>query len=85
MPGIPQVRESAWLYEPADPHVPTAHVRLEERADGEGWDLYLADPASGPTEHARYATESEARAVLERVYADGRKRGEWRVHRPSGY
>lgn len=84
MPGIPQVREAGWLYEPSDPHVPAVHVRLEERMDGTGWDLYLADPASGPSQHARYPDEVSARAELGRLYAAGRERGEWRVHRRVG-
>jgi hypothetical protein len=79
--GIPQVREAGWLYADGDDYVPAAHVRLEERTDGTGWDVYLADPASGPSQHARYPDEDAARAELARVYAAGRDRGEWRVNR----
>ncbi|MFG3702371.1 hypothetical protein ACGF5C_31490 [Micromonospora sp. NPDC047620] len=85
MAGFPQVRESAWLYAPDDPDVPLAHVRLEERMDGAGWDLYLSDPASAPSQHVRYPDEAGARAELERVYAAGRAAGQWRIHRHDGY
>ncbi|XTZ17035.1 hypothetical protein ACQSSU_06560 [Micromonospora echinospora] len=84
MAGIPQVREAAWLYAPGDDYVPAVHVRLEERMDGTGWDVYLADPAAGPSQHARYPDEESARAVLARVYAAGRDRGEWRINRRDG-
>ncbi|WP_229402018.1 hypothetical protein [Micromonospora okii] len=84
MAGLPQVRESAWLYAPGDPHVPLAHVRLEERMDGSGWDIYVADPATGPTQHVRWPDEAGARAELERVYAAGRADGQWRIWRPEG-
>lgn len=85
MAGQPQVRESAWLYAPDDPHVPLAHVRLEERMDGSGWDLYLSDPASAPSQHVRYPDEAGARAELARVYAAGRADGQWRIRQPDGY
>ncbi|MEU4570740.1 hypothetical protein [Micromonospora sp. NPDC023956] len=84
MAGIPQLREAGWLYAPGDDYVPVAHVRLEERVDGTGWDLYLSDPASAPSEHARYGDEAEARAALDRIYAAGRERGKWQVHHRPG-
>ncbi|MFG1776601.1 hypothetical protein ACGFIG_09250 [Micromonospora sp. NPDC049048] len=85
MAGIPQVRESAWLCAPDDPEMRLAHVRLEERMDGSGWDLYLSDPASARSQHVRWPDEAGARAELERVYAEGRERGVWRVRRHGGY
>lgn len=85
MAGHPQVRESAWLYAPNNPHTPLAHVRLEERMDGSGWDLYLSDPASAPSQHVRWPDETGARTELEQVYADGRAHGVWRKHRHDNY
>ncbi|MFI6266168.1 hypothetical protein [Micromonospora sp. NPDC051006] len=83
MPGQPRLREAAWLYG-TDPDIPLAHVRLEERADGTGWDLYLSDPARAPSQHVRYDTEDAARAELERIYREGQADGEWRItKRPS--
>ena len=79
--ALPQVREAAELYAPGD-DIPLAVVRLEERADGGMWDLYLNDPASGPTRHAPYADEPAARAELDRIYAAGRADGEWTIRRP---
>jgi hypothetical protein len=83
--GIPQVREAGWLHAPGDDLVPLAHVRLEERMDGSGWDLYVSDPASAPSQHARHPDEPSARAALERIYDQGRMDGEWRVRRHGGY
>lgn len=80
MAGFPQVRESAWLYAPGS-DIPLAHVRLEERMDGTGWDIYLADPASGPTQHARWPDEDGARSELKRIYAAGAVDGRWRINR----
>ncbi|MFI2663291.1 hypothetical protein [Micromonospora carbonacea] len=82
MPGQPQVRESAWLHAPGDPYVPLAHVRLEERMDGSGaWDIYVSDPASAPSQHARWPDEDGARSELERLYAAGSVDGNWRITR----
>lgn len=85
MAGHPQVRESAWLYAPDNPYIPLAHVRLEERMDGSGWDVYLSDPASAPSQHVRWPDREGVRAELERIYSDGRARGEWRVHHHDNY
>ncbi|SCL31880.1 hypothetical protein GA0070616_4349 [Micromonospora nigra] len=82
MAGQPQMREAGWLYGD-DPYVPLAHVRLEERMDGSGWDIYLADPASGPSQHVRYPDEAGARAELERLYAAGREYGTWKIVGPE--
>lgn len=82
--GIPRVRETAWLYG-ADRDIPLAHVRLEQRADDSGkWDLYLNDPAAGPTQHAEFPDEAAAREQLDRIYVEGRADGEWRISRPGG-
>lgn len=82
--GQPQVRESAWLYAPDDDLVPIAHMRLEERVDGSGWDIYLADPASGPSQHVRWPDEDGARAEMAEVYEAGRTRGRWRINPGHG-
>ncbi|MER7167016.1 hypothetical protein ABT336_13240 [Micromonospora sp. NPDC000207] len=79
MPGQPQVRESGWLYAPDDDFAPIAHVRLEEHADGAGWDVHVADPATAPSMSTHLDTETEARTLLDRIYKAGQERGQWRV------
>ncbi|MFG2109468.1 hypothetical protein [Micromonospora chersina] len=70
MPGQPQLRESA---------------RLEQRMDGSGvWGVLLNSPAGTPTQRAEHPDEQSARAELERLYAEGRTYGEWKVRRPGG-
>ncbi|SCF42617.1 hypothetical protein GA0070563_112104 [Micromonospora carbonacea] len=50
--------------------------------DGSGaWDIYVSDPASAPSQHARWPDEDGARSELERLYAAGSVDGNWRITR----
>lgn len=83
MPGQPQLRESGYLYGD-DPEIPLTMLRLEERVDGSGvWDVLLNSPAASPTQRGEFPDERSARAEMERLHAEGRAYGQWRVHRPS--
>ena len=88
MPGIPQLREAAWLYGD-DPYLPLALVRLFEHKDGSGrWEIRLNSPASDRSQVAVFdgdKAEDQARAELARIYADGEQDGTWRVRQPDAY
>ncbi|WP_285787778.1 hypothetical protein [Micromonospora sp. NBRC 101691] len=81
MAGIPQLREAAWLYGD-DPDLPLALVRLFERMDGSDvWEVRLNYPAASPTQSVEHPDEQSAQAEVERLYAEGRQHGVWRVRR----
>ncbi|WFE45291.1 hypothetical protein [Verrucosispora sp. WMMD1129] len=86
MPGQPQLRESALLYRPDDPDVPVTMVRLEQQTDGAGlWVVLLNSPAAAPTRRSEHPDEQSARNELERLYAEGRQYGQWKIRAVDPY
>lgn len=82
MAGSPRVGEVSWLCRPGD-DTPQAVVRLEERPDGTGWDLYVHDPADAPARGVHCDGEAEARAVLALVCEIRRADGYRWVRQPG--
>ncbi|MFI6238328.1 hypothetical protein ACIBEF_00450 [Micromonospora sp. NPDC050795] len=82
MAGFPQLREAGWLYGD-DPYLPLALVRLFERMDGTGWEVWLDvnHPREGekPLTVVEHPDEESARAELARLYSTG----EWRIRQPD--
>lgn len=86
MPGIPQLREYAWLITGPD-RDPRRWLmaRLEERQDGSGiWTIELFDCQNPPeaTVRTEYPDEEQARAALAEIYRlrlDDADPGRWRI------
>lgn len=45
--------------------------------------VLLNSPADTPTQRAEHPDEQSARAELERLYAEGRAYGQWKIRRPG--
>ncbi|MFD6771112.1 hypothetical protein ACFWC6_33385 [Micromonospora chalcea] len=98
MAGFPQLRQVGIAYAVDDPGRPLAWVRLFERVDGSGWELWLNWPAEAGRRVFEHPDGESARAAAGRVYGDTLSLREladvygldpqvlrWRIREPDAY
>lgn len=70
MAGFPQLRHVGIAHTLDDPGRPLAWVRLFERTDGTGWELWLNWPAEAPRQVTAFPAPEAATAAAKRLYGD---------------